>query len=185
MKLVRVGAARHVVVDELSAASSKRNARRLIVRRMSIRKTSVAFLILAIVGSARIWAQSQEPQESVIHVDIDGLRSDRGQVLCALFSSAADFPKRADRAVAHAKSEISGRHATCEFLGVSPGTYAVSVFHDENSNGKLDTNLLGIPREGVGASNNAKGHFGPPKFSAAAFQLSGGRINLKISVNYL
>jgi len=41
------------------------------------------------------------------------------------------------------------------------GKYAVSVFHDENSNGKLDTNFLGIPREGVGASNNAKGHFGP------------------------
>ena len=155
------------------------------MRRMSIRKRSGAFLIVAVVCSARIWAQSQEPQESLIHVDIDGLRSDRGQVLCALFSSAADFPKRADRAVAHAKSEISGRHATCEFQGVSPGTYALSVFHDENSNGKLDTNFLGIPREGVGASNNAKGHFGPPKFSAAAFQHSGGRINLKIRVNYL
>jgi uncharacterized protein (DUF2141 family) len=174
-----------VAVDELSAASSKRNVRRLIVRRLSIRKTSVAFLILATVGSARTWAQSQEPQESVIHVDIDGLRSDRGQVLCALFSSAADFPKKADRAVAHAKSEISGKHATCEFQGVSPGTYAVSVFHDENSNGKLDTNFLGIPREGVGASNNAKGHFGPPKFSAAAFQYSGGRKDLKITINYL
>lgn len=152
---------------------------------MAVRKTSVTFLILAIVCVVPIYAQSRETQESVIHVDIDGLRSDRGQVLCALFSSAADFPKRADRALAHAKSEISSNHATCEFQGVSPGTYAVSVFHDENSNGKLDTNFMGIPREGVGASNNAKGHLGPPKFSAAAFQYSGGRINLKIRVNYL
>ena len=103
--------------------------------RMAVRKTSVTFLILAIVCVAPLWAQSQETQESVIHVDIDGLRSDRGQVLCALFSSAADFPKRADRALAHAKSEISSSHATCEFQGVSPGTYAVSVFRDENSNG--------------------------------------------------
>jgi len=47
--------------------------------------------------------------------------------------------------------------------------YAVSVFHDENYNGKLDTNLLGIPREGVGASNDARGNFRPPKFGAAAF----------------
>ena len=121
----------------------------------------------------------------MIHVDVEGLRSDRGQVLCALFSSAADFPKKADKAVAHAKSEIVGGHATCEFQGVPPGTYAIAVFHDENSNGKLDTNFMGIPREGVGASNNAKGHFGPPKFSAAAFQLSDGQTNMKIRINYL
>ena len=55
---------------------------------------------------------------------------------------------------------------------------------DENSNGKMDTNSMGIPREGVGASNNAKGNFGPPKFDAAAFQYSAGRIDLKITVNY-
>jgi len=48
----------------------------------------------------------------------------------------------------------------CEFPGVAAGTYAVSAFHDENSNGKLDRNFMGIPREGVGASNNAKGHLG-------------------------
>jgi uncharacterized protein (DUF2141 family) len=64
-------------------------------------------------------------------------------------------------------------------------TYAVSAFHDENSNGNLDTNFMGIPREGVGASNNAKGHLGPPKFEAAAFQFSGGKLNLKITIKYL
>jgi uncharacterized protein (DUF2141 family) len=71
------------------------------------------------------------------------------------------------------------------FFHVAPGTYAVSVFHDENSNGKLDTNLMGIPREGVGASNGARGHFGPPKFDDAAFHFSGGQLDLKITVNYL
>jgi len=129
--------------------------------------------------------QSIETQANLIRVDIDELRSDRGQVLCALFSSAADFPKKTDKALVHARSTILGGHATCEFQSVPSGTYAVSVFHDENSNGKLDTNFMGIPREGVGASNNAKGHFGPPKFSAAAFQYSGGPMALKISINYL
>jgi len=132
-----------------------------------------------------VLGQSAETQANMIRVDIDGLRSDRGQVLCALFSSAADFPKKTDKALAHARSTILERHATCEFQSVPAGTYAVSVFHDENSNGKLDTNFMGIPREGVGASNNAKGHFGPPKFSAAAFQYAGGSMTLKISINYL
>jgi uncharacterized protein (DUF2141 family) len=67
-------------------------------------------------------------------------------------------------------SSISYGQSVCEFVGVASERYAVSVFHDENSNGKLDRNLLGIPREGVGASNNAVGHFGPLKFDDAAFQ---------------
>ena len=155
------------------------------MRRISILNISIVVLVVNLACATGMLAQSSESQDNVIHVDIDGLRSDRGQVLCALFSSAADFPKKMDKAIAHEKSEISGGHATCEFHDVPSGTYAVSVFHDENSNGKLDTNFLGIPREGVGASNNAKGHFGPPKFSAAAFQHTAGRTDLKISITYL
>ena len=80
---------------------------------------------------------------------------------------------------------ISDGHASCIFDNAAPGKYAVSVFHDENSNGKMDTNFVGMPKEGVGASNNAKGHFGPPKFDAAAFHFSGGRLDLKITITYL
>jgi len=105
--------------------------------------------------------------------------------MCALFSSAAGFPKDYAKASARAKSEISEGRALCEFAGVSAGTHAVAFFHDENSNGKLDTKFMGIPREGVGASNNAKGHFGPPKFDAAAFRFSGGRMEIKIQIDYL
>jgi uncharacterized protein (DUF2141 family) len=130
-------------------------------------------------------AQAQQSPKNLIHVEIDGLRDDKGQVLCAIYSSADGFPKKGDKAVAHAKSSISERHAVCEFPGLNAGTYAISVFHDENSNGKLDTNFMGIPREGVGASNNAKGHLGPPKFDAAAFRFTGRRLELKITVNYL
>lgn len=140
---------------------------------------------LALLCSSYILAQTSPSPENVIRVEIEGLRNDKGRVLCALFSSATDFPKRADNAVAHARSEISHGHAFCEFPGIVTGTYAVSVFHDENSNGKMDTNLMGIPREGVGASNNAKGHFGPPRFDAAAFHFTGGQLDLKITVNYL
>jgi uncharacterized protein (DUF2141 family) len=125
------------------------------------------------------------PAENIIHVEISGLRNDKGRVLCALFSSAEAFPKKAEKAVARLTSKIAERQATCDFSGIAPGTYAVSVVHDENSNGKLDTNFVGMPREGVGASNDAKGHMGPPKFSAASFHYEGGRLDLKIHVNYL
>ena len=124
-------------------------------------------------------------QRNVVHVAINGLRSDKGQVICSLYSSAEGFPKNEKKAIAHAESLITNRQGDCKFTGIQPGTYAVSVFHDENSNGRLDTNFLGIPREGVGASNNAKGHFGPPRFRDASFGYAGGSLDLKIVIVYL
>lgn len=122
---------------------------------------------------------------NVIHVTIDGLRTDKGQVICSLYSSAEGFPKNYRKAIAHSESMIASRHGDCTFLGIPPGTYAISVFHDENSNGRLDTNFLGIPREGVGASNNARGHFGPPKFHDASVDYLGGSMDLRIVITYL
>ena len=149
------------------------------------RREILAVVAGLLLNCSGVFAQVQSQQENQIRVEITGLRSDKGQAVCSLFSSAGDFPKKTEKAVAHSTSAITSRQAVCEFSGVAPGTYAISVFHDENSNGKLDTNFMGIPREGVGASNGAKGHFGPPKFDAAAFRFAGGRRDLKITINYL
>ena len=48
------------------------------------------------------------------------------------------------------------------------GRYAVKAFHDENDNGELDTNLVGIPSEGYGFANDPSTTFGPPDFEEAA-----------------
>ena len=151
------------------------------------RKTTVVRVtaILVVILIAPALPQAQGLPANMIRVEIGGLRNDKGQVLCALFASARDFPKNGDKAIAQAKSGISHGHAECEFPGVAAGRYAVSAFHDENSNGKMDANFMGIPREGVAASNNARGHFGPPKFDDAAFFYSGGRLDLSITVAYL
>jgi uncharacterized protein (DUF2141 family) len=145
---------------------------------------SLTGALLAAVGAL---GQTPAPMQNVIHVEIKGLRNDKGQMLCALYSSAQteSFPKKADKAVARLSAPIAERQAICDFMGIHPGTYAVSVVHDENSNGKLDTNFIGMPREGVGASNDAKGHMGPPKFSAASFRYDGGRLDLTIHIRYL
>lgn len=129
--------------------------------------------------------QTQSPQTRIIHVEVVGLHSDKGQVLCAVYSSPDGFPKQSEKALARVSSPIAQKQTVCEFSAVAPGTYAISVFHDENSNGKLDTKFMGIPREGVGASNGARGHLGPPKFEAAAFSFSGGRLELQIAIIYL
>ena len=151
------------------------------------KKLFVASALILIPGIAVASGAAQRPllRPTQIHVDVVGLRNNKGQVLCFLFSSAIGFPKNDDKAVAQYAAKISNRQASCEFSGIAPGTYAVSAFHDENSNGKLDTNFMGIPREGVAASNDARGRLGPPKFNDAAFQVSDDRVNLRITIAYL
>lgn len=151
-------------------------------RRMKTRCT-VVMSILLFAAMAR--TASPQQSEDAIRAHIEGLHSDWGQVVCALFAAANDFPKRMDRAFARTAAHIISGRATCEFRKVPAGVYAVSVFHDENLNGRLDTNWLGIPREGVGASNNPKPRMGPPKFAAAEFHYSGASMDVEIIMHYL
>jgi uncharacterized protein (DUF2141 family) len=74
--------------------------------------------------------------------------------------------------------------AKIAFTGLYEGDYAISVFHDENMNKKLDKNFMGIPKEGYGASNNPKKKMGPPDFEEAKFQLSGPTQSLQIELLY-
>ena len=81
-----------------------------------------------------------------------------------LFDNEKDFLKKGiDGKVA----SFNPDSVTVVFENLKPGEYAVSVFHDQNNNGKMDTNAVGIPKEGFAFGNNATGLFGPPSFDNA------------------
>ena len=109
-------------------------------------------------------------QDSRITFDIAGLASNNGAVHCLLFSAPDGFPGEASWAMKQMVVQPQELRATCEFADIPAGTYALSVWHDANANGRLDTSLLGIPKEPVGTSNNAEGRMEPPRFEAAAFK---------------
>ncbi len=121
---------------------------------------------------------------AVLRVEVSGLRAAKGNVLCALHDSGDTFPKKADKARARARAPASVGSLILVFPDVQTGTYAVVCFHDENGNQDLDQNLLGIPQEGLGFSNDATGTFGPPKFEAAQFRYSGGPQSIPILMHY-
>ncbi len=56
---------------------------------------------------------------------------------------------------------------------LAPGEYAIRLFHDQNGNGEMDANMVGIPKEPWGFSNSATGSFGPPKWKKAKFTIDG------------
>jgi uncharacterized protein (DUF2141 family) len=120
-----------------------------------------------------------------IHVQIPNIRNSIGTVDCALFDSPVGFPREVLRsAMTVMVLKVPDTQARCDFEDLPAGVYAIAVIHDENMNGKLDTNWLGIPKEGYGFSRDATGGLGPPLFSATSFQYDGQTLNLTISLNY-
>jgi uncharacterized protein (DUF2141 family) len=81
-------------------------------------------------------------------------------------------------------TKIQDTKARCDFVDVPPGTYALAVIHDENMDGKLGTNWMGVPTEGYGFSSDAQASMSAPSFEAARFSYDGGNLDLTISLNY-
>src|SRR5690606_742307 len=132
-------------------------------------------ILITSILSFTVSAQST----STIVVNISGFKSNEGKVYVALYNSADTF---LTKHVKGHEGEVSNLKSTVIFEGVENGIYAISVFHDENGNGKLDTGMFGIPSEPVGTSNNAAGFFGPPEFKDAKFEVTGEKIELNINL---
>ncbi len=135
---------------------------------------SAALLALLLLAEA-------SPPELVVKVR--GAAHARGKVRCFAFSRPEGFPQGA-AATASASSAVANGEAECVFARLPAGTWAVSVFHDEDDDGALATNLFGIPREPWGSSRDAKGTFGPPAFRDAQFHYPGGRFALDIHLQH-
>lgn len=118
-------------------------------------------------------------------VTISNFKNDLGQVSVALYNNEEAFPKSPEKAVKIIYAPIRDKKSVVVFQSLPPGEYAVSVYHDENKNGKMDTNFFGIPKEGVGASNGARGHMGPPHYKDAKFSFNGNAQSITINLVYL
>ena len=119
-----------------------------------------------------------------ITIVLSGFRSEKGRARIALFSSADGFPNDRDSAFKLEIAKIRNHEARVALPEIPPGRYAVSVFHDEDDDGRMQTTLLGVPTEGYGISNNPAGRLGPPSFPSAAFNLDSDRVAVRITIRY-
>lgn len=128
-------------------------------------KKSIIIFIIMLSGIA-LHAQNQKPLEVII----ENVNNDQGLMMVALFNSEETFTSKPW------KGEKPGAHKGAMhvfFNDVPAGKYAIAVYHDENQNAKMDSNFMGIPKEGYGFSNDAMGTFGPPSFEKALIQWTG------------
>jgi uncharacterized protein (DUF2141 family) len=105
-------------------------------------------------------------------ITVKGVRNAEGAVFLAVYDSDRTFMK-APQAKTTRRWNAGKGDLKIVIHDLPAGKYAIASYHDENGNGKLDTNALGIPEEGYEFSNDARGMFGPPNFSEAAFDFDG------------
>jgi uncharacterized protein (DUF2141 family) len=144
----------------------------------------VRILLLAVMGNL-VWSFSAKANfNGKLTVEIDGLKNKRGQVCASIFASSEGFPSDRNRGLQKQCTKITNTPLPITFENLKAGSYAVAVFHDQNNDGAINSNGLGIPKEGFGFSSNPEIRTGAPKFSEAAFLVVGPETDIKIQLKY-
>lgn len=128
-------------------------------------KNKIILIALLLFTISTVFAQQENKS---ITVNISGIKGNKGNIFIAVYTNKDNFLKKP---YLKKIGNIKNKKSTIVFKNVKPGTYAISLYYDANSNKKLDFNAFGIPKEQTGASNNAKGNWGPPKFKDAKFKI--------------
>ena len=151
-----------------------------LLRNFSSHICLISFSILTLSSTNR-----SSPEKGNLRVIVQKIRNQSGQIGFCLFKSKEGFPNHPEKALVSKFTKAVSDSIEYTFKEVPMGTYAISAFHDENSDHKVNSNFLGIPKEGIGVSNNAKGSFGPPKFDDAKFAFTRSGQTVSIFLTYL
>ncbi len=119
-------------------------------------------------------------------VRCEGFRTTGGIARFALFASSQGFPEVRELAVRIDSAPVQGSRVDFELEALPPGHYAIAVLHDGNGNGRLDRNLLGIPRDGYGASLVRRYALRAPTFDESMFELGQHEwLTVPVKIHYM
>lgn len=123
----------------------------------------IATLVLMMLKAMEVIGQGHE-----IEIQVSKIGQVKGQIIIAIYDAPEHFLTKQIRD--WYAFPVTGPEDMSQVIdGLLDGIYAISVYHDVNGNGRLDTNPFGVPREPVGFSNNPRSLLGPPKFKKASF----------------
>jgi uncharacterized protein (DUF2141 family) len=127
--------------------------------------------IFIVISTTSTLLLTTPTQASELEFHIQGVRNDEGKIYVQLFKGEENYKQDSPAGETVIKAKAGANKVI--FTNIEAGEYAVRFFHDENTSGTLDTNLLGMPIEGYGFSNDAKPDFGPVSFNNMKFMVSG------------
>ena len=149
-------------------------------RRLNIKMSLACVILFSVVVSVSPPTRAQSGGPASIILKITGLRSEKGQVRIAVFNSPETW--LGEHPAYSSTINIDSQSVTWKLNDVPYGDYGIAVFHDENKNGKMDKNFLGIPLEPYGFSNNVRVTFGPPKWEKGKFAVKNSTTDVSIEV---
>ena len=121
-----------------------------------------------------------------LRVHVDNFHNARGNLGTVVFNSPAGWPENIAKTFRHGPAPIdaASKTAVAEWANIPPGNYAVAAIHDENSNAKLDRNMIGVPKEGFGFANNPHVGLSAPAFNAALVHVNCPVTDITIHLQY-
>lgn len=135
------------------------------------------FTILTMLMSLAV---SMTASAATLEVEVTGIAEAKGSVLVGVFNSKGEWLKKA---ITGSKVAAKLGRVILVIENLPEGEYALSVIHDLNENGKLDSNAIGIPKEPYGFSNDAAGNFGPPSYEKALVKVNSDVIRTTVKLN--
>ncbi|MCD4812834.1 DUF2141 domain-containing protein [bacterium] len=129
--------------------------------------------------------EKDQRTKGTLIVQIKQLRNDRGNLKVSIFNKPDGFPVGGKNALRNLIVPITPTQTEAVFENLPLDSYAVSIWHDENKDNKINTNWIGMPKEGLGVSRDAKGSFGPPKYHDARFDFNTKKMIILINTTYL
>ena len=138
---------------------------------------------MVVLGVVAVMSFITMPSDAAnLTVTVEQVRNSKGEIRFSIFNVPSQFPQGDELDSKDVPAQLGV--VTVQFNNLIPGAYAIAIHHDENSDGDMNTNFIGLPKEGYGFSNNAKVNFSPPVFEAAAFNLDVGNKSIRLRVVY-
>lgn len=156
----------------------------MVTERKIVRSWKIGTSLLMVVTTAMVACSAEAQYRGDLAVQVEGLKNQKGLLCYKLFSGSQGFPDSNEKAIKKDCIKIPEEPMQLTFKNLAAGSYAVAVFHDTNSDRKLNRNSAGMPLEGYGFSNNPVVKTGPPKFGQAVFLVAGPNTNIRIQMKY-
>jgi uncharacterized protein (DUF2141 family) len=121
-------------------------------------------------------------EQTILEIQVNQAKSDKGMIRVLIFSKENGFPDQPEKAFKSLSVPPKNKAALFSVTELPVGKYAVSVIHDEDGDGKLNTNAVGYPTEKFGFSNNPKIYFSAPTFDKAAFEFRSEKRRIEINL---
>ena len=137
--------------------------------------------LLPVLPALLLLPAAAAPPQGILTIDVGNVRVAKGNVHVDVCPEA-QFLKDDCPWMGNSRARLGDTRVTVANLPA--GRYAVQAFLDENGNGEVDRALFGVPKEGVGFSNDAKIRLGPPKFAEAAFAFDGNARTIRLNLRY-